>query len=266
MTAVAAWRWEASGEGVGLWRLPAWADLGAGVVFSSRMGGRSPAPWEGLNVGLAVGDAPDRVQENRRRLAVAAGVAPESVAQVHQVHGTAVAQAVAPGDVGTADALCTDRVGVTLSVGVADCAAIYFLDPVHGAIALCHAGWRGTVGDAVGATVRTMAGLYGTRAGELHAAIGPAIGPCCYEVDAPVLDALRGAAAWADSVLVPTDAGYARLDLWESNRRRLLDQGVAAERITVAGLCTACHPDLLFSHRRDRGSTGRMRALLWRLP
>ncbi len=262
---MAGWRWDRAADGVGVWRLPAWTDIGASAVFSARTGGCSPAPWDSLNLGMAVGDDPDRVQENRRRLAVAAGVVPGSVAQVHQVHGTVVAPVAAPGDAGTADALCTDRLGVTLSIAVADCAAVYLLDPAHGAIGLCHAGWRGTVGDAVGATVRAMADRYGTRPGGLHAAIGPAIGPCCYEVDAPVLEALHAGAPWAGAVVVPTGPGHARLDLWEANRRRLLDQGVPADRIAVAAICTACQPALLFSHRRDNGRTGRMRALLWRL-
>lgn len=213
-----------------------------------------------------MGDAPERVAANRVRLARAAGFAPGSVAWVDQVHGAAVLAVDAPGCAGPADALVTDRSGVTLAIGVADCVAVYLLDPPHHALGLCHAGWRGTVADVVGQTLAKMGQRYGTRPADLLAALGPAIGPCCYEVDDAVAGALRAAVPWAETVLAPSRPGHPRLDLWAANRRRLEDRGVLAARIRVAGICTACQPGLLFSHRRDHGQTGRMRAVLWYRP
>ncbi len=248
---------------MGLWRVGPLEACGVGAAFSSRLGGVSPAPWDSLNLAAAVGDEPARVRKNRIRLARAGGFAPESVARAHQVHGTAVLEVDRGGDAGTADALITDIAGVTLAIGVADCAAIFLADPRHRALGLCHAGWRGTVGDIVGAAVAAMARRYGSRPDEMHAAVSPTIGPCCYEVDEPVSAPLSAGVPWGRAVLAATRPGHARLDLWEANRRRLLDAGLRAERIHVAGICTACHPDTLFSHRRDAGRTGRMQASLW---
>jgi len=258
------WCWrEAQGGGPPLWRVPALEATGAGAAFSSRLGGCSAAPYARCNLGLSVGDEPACVAENRRRFAVAAGFPPEATVRADQVHGSTALAVFAPGEAGAADGLCTDQPGLVLTIAVADCAVVYLLDPVVAAIGLCHAGWRGTVADVVGSTVARMARAFGTRPRDLVAAVSPAIGPCCYEVAAPVTAAMAGAAPWGASMLRPTRPGHALLDLWGANRRRLLDAGVPATAIHVAGVCTACHGERLYSHRRDRGRTGRMDAALW---
>lgn len=256
------WRWQER-DGVGWWRAMSLEARGAGAVFASRLGGVSPPPYDTLNQGGSGGDDPRRVLENRARFARAAGFELEASARVRQVHGAAVCVARAPGDCGEADALIAAGGDAVLTVLVADCAAIHLLDPDRGAIGLCHAGWRGVVADAPGAAVRSLRARFGSDPGGLWAAVGPCIGACCYEVDRPVIAALRAAVPWADDVLTPVDAIHARLDLAQANRRRLLDAGLTAAHIHLAAMCTACHGDRLFSYRRDGRRSGRMLAAIW---
>ncbi len=259
-----AWEWQAGkGAGVALWRVAALEFPGVHAVFSARLGGCSPPPWEGLNLSPAVGDDPARVQENRLRFARAAEFGLEAVAGAQQVHGAAVAVVDRPGSAGPVDGLCTDRPGVVLTIAAADCVVVYLADSGGRAVGLCHAGWRGTAADVAGRSVRAMTASFGIHPGDLVAAISPAIGPCCYEVDGPVIRAMVESASWAGDVLRIRPGGHALLDLWAANRRRLLDAGVPAASIHVAGICTACHPDRLYSHRRDGGRTGRMQGALW---
>ena len=248
--------WDWDGE---LWRAADLERAGAGAAFSSRLGGCSRGAFASLNLGAEVGDRPEDVDANRARFAARAGFAPDSVAPVRQVHGGAVLSVSGPGAAGTADGLCTDAPGVTLIIAVADCAAVYLVDPERGAIGLCHAGWRGTVAAVAARCVATMAARFGCRPENLRAAVSPCIGACCYEVDGPVIAALTG----QPGCLRPTDPAHARLDIAEANRRQLLGAGLDPARIAVAGICTACHPPTLFSHRRDAGRTGRMHAALW---
>lgn len=257
------WEWRSAAGGTRFWGVRALEALGWAAAFSSRLGGCSPEPWTGLNLGLGVGDDPARVGENRRRWAAAAGFNPAAVSVLDQVHGTRVVRVDGPGAAGAADGQCTDQVGVVLAVGVADCAAIYLVDARRGVAALCHAGWRGLVADIPGSALRAMGEEFGSRAADVVAAVSPCIGPCCYEVDGPVIEALRAAAPWAEEVLAPTHPGHARLDLGATARRRLIAAGIPPGRIALAGLCTACEEGRLFSHRRDRGRTGRMQAVLW---
>ncbi len=260
---VAAWSWEVRG-GIGFWRVASLEGAGCTAVFSARLGGVSAGPYASLNLGGGVGDETAAVAANRGRFARATGLPPATWASVRQVHGVGVARVEAPGAYGTADALISSAPGVCLTIAVADCCAVYLVDPVRRAVGLCHAGWRGTADGAAGATVAAMAAAYGTLPADLLAAISPSVGPCCYEVDAPVMRALQAGAPWSDEVLAldPARPGHARLDLWRANALRLRDAGVRAEGVSVAAICTACRPDVLFSHRRDRGRTGRMVAAL----
>jgi YfiH family protein len=255
------WTWRQR-HGVGFWRIGPLEAAGCVAFFSSRRGGVSAGPWAALNLGGQVGDDAAAVAANRRALAQAVGVPVETWARVRQVHGAEVVAVRAPGDHGAADGLVSATPGLCLTVTVADCCAVYLLDPRRRVVGLCHAGWRGTVADVAGATVAAMVQGWGCRPEDLLAAVSPAVGPCCYEVDAPVIAALRQSAPWADRVLRAEAASpaRARLDLWGANVQRLVDAGVPPAGVAVAGLCTACSPDLLYSHRRDGGRTGRMLA------
>jgi polyphenol oxidase len=242
---------------------------GATAAFSTRIGGVSEPPFDGLNLGLFSEDQHDAVVENRRRLAGALGFPPERVAIAHQVHGSELAihrrpQAPSPfaepgAPISKADGHVTADTDLALLVFVADCVPVALCGP--GGVAMLHCGWRGLASSGR-ASLRTAEGdttaglLAGAAAaiGATDAVIGPSIGPCCYEVGQEVLDAFAG--------LGDVVASGRMLDLREVTRRLLLEGGV--ERIEVAGLCTSCESDLFFSHRRDAGRTGRQAGLVWR--
>ncbi len=256
------WRYEAAG-GVGLFRAPALEAAGAVAVVSSRCGGVSAPPFDSLNLGLSVGDDEVAVAENRARLGEALGVPWPRLATVRQVHGTEVHPVAGAGPQGMdADALIGRGPGTAMAILVADCAPVFLLDPRTGAVGLAHAGWRGTAGGIAARTVAAMGEAYGCRPGDLLAAVGPAIGPCCYEVDEPVLARLRASAPWWAEVVRPGRPGHAHLDVPGANLRVLRDAGLDPARVAVAPMCTACDRDRLFSHRASGGRTGRMAAVL----
>lgn len=254
------------------WRT-AWPDLVA--AFSTRQGGCSQGPYATLNLGLSTGDERPRVVANRRALFEALGLAPGTVAGATQVHGAGVraAPALSPQPswpeagvvaLGQGDVLVAEHPGTFLFATFADCVPVLLVDPRRRAAALAHAGWRGTVAGAAAAAVRALrAG--GSRPADLHALIGPAIGPCCYEVGPEVAAAVRAALPEPEGLLRPGREGRSRLDLPEANRRQLLAEGLDPWRVVAAGLCTACRRDLLYSHRAEGGRTGRFAAVLgWR--
>ena len=234
----------------------------------TRLGGASRAPWDGLNTGHTVGDDDAAVEHNHRLIADALGVARSDVVSPHQVHGTAVA-VVTERDRGRVipqtDALVTRSPNVPLMLRFADCAPLFFYDPVQRAVGLAHAGWRGTVAGVGRATVEAMVGSFGSRPGDLLAGIGPAIGVCCYEVGE---DVAQEACEAFPSTGQPEDRGPLasepngrwHLDLWAANRRQLEESGV--RQIEVAGTCTSCHTEEWFSHRAEKGRTGRWGAAI----
>jgi YfiH family protein len=232
-------------------------------VFTTRVGGTSAAPFDTLNLSRGVGDDPDAVRANRARVLAAMARAPDDHVDATQVHGTAAALAdgrhrgtTLPG----VDILLSGDPSVVLAMHCADCVPLLLADPAHGAVAAVHTGWRGTAAGAAGAAVRAMREAFGSQPQELVAAIGPAIGPCCYEVDAPVREQF-GLWPWREQVFRATGPGRWHLDLWDANTRQLLAAGLRQDAVLRAGLCTSCHPALFFSHRRAR-RTGHMAALI----
>jgi purine-nucleoside/S-methyl-5'-thioadenosine phosphorylase / adenosine deaminase len=223
------------------------------VGFGSRVGGVSEAPYDTLNIGILTEDADAAVVENRRRLAAAVGVEPRDVPIGLQIHKADIAVHEAPQDPspyaepGTpleeVDGHVVRRPGVAPLVLTADCLPVALGGP--GGVAMLHCGWRGL---AAGIVARGATLVEATSA-----AIGPGIGPCCYEVGPEVTG------AFAD--LGEGIADGRMLDLPEVARRLLSRAGV--EQVRSAGLCTFCEADLFFSHRRDRGRTGRMGNLAW---
>jgi len=220
--------------------------------FTTRAGGASEPPWDSLNLGTGVGDAPGEVAENWRRLSQATGLA---FALVRQVHGDSVIHVDRPTEgAREADAVATAEPGVAACVLVADCVPLLIGDPLTGAVAAVHAGWRGTLARVAARAVESLAMTYGSNPGDLLAAIGPAIGPCCYEVSPELADRFK--LELGPGVVDPRPR-QPRLDLWLSNELVLRSAGVAQERIEVLGRCTACDAEAFFSHRRDGGRTGR---------
>ena len=213
------------------------------VAFSTRSGGVSEGSFASLNLGLLTDDVPERVEENRRRLCAALGADAGSIAMNRQVHGATVRRA-RPGDRGRpGDGLWTDEPGVPVLALGADCLPVVLVRTNgHPALAVLHVGRVGILEGIVEAGVSALG-----RA-SLAAAIGPGIGPCCYEVGEEVAGPLRAAYGAAAAV-------NGTADLWTATERALERAGV--ERVERLDLCTACRADLFFSHRRDAGETGR---------
>lgn len=250
-------------NGVPLLRAPTLAANGILHGFTTRQGGESPAPFATLNLGRGVGDHPERVAANRRRALEALGCDPAWHVEAAQVHGRTVAAVGRAQDgmkIEGADALLTAEPGVTLAIHTADCMPILLWDPRRGLVGAVHAGWRGTAAGVAAAAVEAMTRAFGTDPADLRVALGPAIGPCHYEVDGPVAEAFASW-PWALAVLRPGRPGHWWLDLASANRLMLMKLGVPAEQIWTSGLCTACEVDLFFSYRRD-GVTGRMGAMI----
>jgi len=188
------------------------------------------------------------------------GLAAEHTAFMKQVHGADIVFAERSGLAGPADVIATSRPGLPLAIFTADCLPIVVYDPENGRLAMAHSGWRGTAQAAPRVAVRALISLGGAPA-RFVCAIGPSIGPCCYEVDRPVIERLDAAfpERWRSWV---RDAGPGKwmLDLWRANEEQLAMAGVDPERIDNVRLCTACHADLFFSYRRGRGQ-GRLIAV-----
>jgi polyphenol oxidase len=220
------------------------------VVFSTRVGGVSDGPYESLNLGVLTGDDPARVVENRRLLAGRTGIDPDRARMAWQQHRAEVRKASPEGILtpGTQHEGCdgwwSDEPGQGMMLVTADClpVAIARRNGAAPALAVLHVGWRGLLEGIAENGARAL----GSES--LAAAIGPGIGPCCYEVGSDVAEPFE--AAYGAEVLVD-----GRLDLWRSAELALERAGV--EEIERTDLCTYCHPELFFSHRRDRGITGR---------
>jgi polyphenol oxidase len=233
------------------------------AVFTRR-GGTSPAPWHSLNLGGAVGDDPARVAENRQRLFDAMQCNPASIHDVWLVHGTDIIYAddLRPLDAPSpkADILFTDHPGVSLFMRFGDCIPILFHDPVKKVIGIAHAGWLGTLRGVAGSAVRGMQAHYGCDPKNIIAGIGPSIGVDHYEVGADVISQFREKYPQDIGKIMQTKNGSTSLDLWTANALQLKDAGV--DQVQVSGICTACHLDDWFSHRAEKGKTGRFGALM----
>ncbi len=233
------------------------------AIFT-RQGGVSPAPWNSLNVGGTVGDSLDNVRRNRIRAFRALGRAPESLFDLWQVHGTRAAfatQARPPyGHEDKGDLIFTDTSDVTLYMRFADCTPLLFHDPRRGVVGIAHAGWKGTLLGVAGASVKAMGEQYGSKPHDILAAIGPSIGVDHYEVGIDVIAQARASFGADAESLLPEYGDRRHFDLWAANRLQLARAGV--EQIEIAGLCTACHLDDWYSHRAEKGKTGRFGALI----
>ena len=233
------------------------------AVFT-RQGGVSPEPWASLNVGGTVGDEVMRVRENRYRSFAALGRRTDSLYDVWQVHSANAVCAEAPRDLKTeliqADILFTDKPDVTLYMRFADCVPILFYDSKQGVVGLAHAGWLGTVRGVSTAAVKSMREHYGSKPENIYAAIGPSIGVDHYEIGHDVITKVHESFNSDADQLLQSRNGKTYFNLWQANALQLQKSGV--EKIEVAGLCTACHLDDWFSHRAEKGKTGRFGALI----
>ncbi|RGY02306.1 peptidoglycan editing factor PgeF [Blautia sp. OF03-15BH] len=253
---------------------PAFDEL-PGIIhgFSSRLGGVSEGFLSSMNLSFSRGDEPERVRENFRRIAESIGFSEKDLVFSMQTH-TANVRRVGREDCGRGlerpvgycdvDGLVTNEPGVVLATFYADCVPLFFVDPVHHCIGLSHSGWRGTVGKIGKATVEAMAKEFGSEPGDLLAAVGPSICQECYEVSEEVIGLFRENFAeelWP-KLFYRKDNGHYQLNLWEANRLIFQEAGILPQHITVTDICTACNPELLFSHRASGGKRGNLAGFL----
>ena len=239
--------------------------------FTTRIGGVSTGCYHSLNTSFHVGDQDARVQQNRVQACRALGIDPYLLVAGRQVHGDRIwlveekdlgRGALSHGDaLPDIDALITGRPGVPLSSYYADCVPIFILDPVQRVIALAHAGWQGTALKIARKVIEKMSQHFATNPRCCLAGIGPSIGPCCYEVDEPVIGRFRDNFP-GGGLAEPAAPGKWRLNLWEANRLTLLEAGLQPDHICTARLCTSCRRDLFFSYRAEEGRTGRMASFM----
>ena len=239
--------------------------------FSTRIGGVSEGIFDSMNLSTSRGDSESAVRENYRRLGAAVGIDTERMAFTRQVHKADVRIATLADihelytDVPyEADGLVTNTPGLALICFTADCVPVLLHDGVHGVIAAVHCGWRSSVADILAKTVRTMCSL-GSEAADIHAAIGPAIGYCCFQVGGEVIEAAREYLGGDIAGLYrpdPDAEGKFLLDLRGCNARRLVQLGLREENIDMSDECTKCSHDKYWSHRYTAGQRGSQGALI----
>jgi len=227
--------------------------------ISTRGGGLSTGALAALNLGTRVGDAPENIRRNLSRLSRTTGIDFDRAARIRLEHGSRIVPATAAGVAATADAMVTVTTGLPLAITVADCYPVVLAGSRSG-VGIVHAGWRSIAGGIIAGAVAQLRRLSGERAEDLWAWIGPGIGACCFEVSSEV--AGRFPAEFVRRGPRPVDRP--RVDLSGVLHAQLVGAGLERERITKTGLCTACRADLFYSHRRDRGQTGRMLAYVVR--
>ena len=235
-------------------------------AFCTRRGGVSRAPYDDLNMGDLVGDREEDLRRNLNRVKDAFAIPDGRLVLMRQVHGDRIhvidEDGPLPEGPPECDGLITDRPGVALGIRTADCVPLFFVDRTRRVIGAAHAGWRGSALGIAARMVATLAERFSSRPEDILAVIGPAIGPCCYQVDAPVLAAFS---AMPDTALFSRPCPqkeHSMVDLPRTNRLRVREAGVPSENIYASGLCTACRPDLFFSHRSAGGRAGRQISLI----
>lgn len=258
---------------VGILRFPALSSVPfIRHAFSTRKGGVSQEPFSSMNLNFGRGDSDKNVRQNFRIFCDAASISPESLTASAQTHSTVVRRVTKadrgngiwrPKDRSGVDGLITNEAGVTLVTYYADCTPLFFVDLKNRAIGLAHSGWRGTAARMGAVMVERMKEEFGTDSQDILAAVGPAIGPCCYEVDEPVAREFAKMEDLKPDAFLQKKTGEKYIvNLWEVNRRILLSAGIPAESIVVAEICPQCNSGLLWSHRATGGVRGGMAAML----
>lgn len=224
---------------------------------STRHGGISPAPFHSLNLGINTPDDPANIDENRLRLCSALGILPSRIASSLQIHGTDVLYATQPGRYDKYDALITDQVNLYLAVSTADCTPILVYDQQHKAVAAIHAGWRGTVDGIVTVTLEAMQAQFGTRPGDCFAYVGTCIDETSFEVGPEVAEQFSPAFKRLDAY-----TGKWFVNLKSANSHQLTNFGIPAAQIGISSFSTVLNNEDYFSHRAEKGQTGRMLAII----
>lgn len=242
-------------------------------MISTRLGGVSKNQFSTLNLTTGRGDSRENVRENLSRIAAAFDTDLQHCVCSHQVHETNVRRVYAedagmgvlrPSEWESADGIITNEPGLLLATFYADCVPLLFVDPVKRAVGASHSGWRGTVGRIGAVTVRQMQAEFGSDPADILVGIGPSICADHYEVSEDVAEEFRRAFPGRENELLLDlgNPGHFQLNLWEACRITLLDSGVRPEHIHVTDVCTACNPELLFSHRASAGKRGNFGAFV----
>jgi YfiH family protein len=281
-------------RGATVLQVPRWVKAGVPHGFSTRLGGHSTAYGRGeqpaaeMNLGFTASDGAKNVEKNRKLLLKAVGAGDRTLITLKQIHsGLTRRVTVADADRSMrADGLMTDDPTLVLGIQTADCVPVLVRDAKRGAVAAFHAGWRGTLKRIVEGGIGRMQLEFGSDPAQLEAAIGPAIGACCYAVGEEVRSEFLSQFSYAPALfrevydsdpvkqkypllfLTARAPGHSNigpslhLDLAEANRRQLIDAGVPARRITMAHRCTSCEPETFFSYRAEQGFCGRMMSVI----
>lgn len=244
-------------------------------AISTRVGGVSEKPFDSLNLALHVGDDDEKVLANRKIFAQSLGFELEDIVTPNQVHGDKIfhAEEIHRGrgsqsyadSISETDALITNVKNLPLMLCFADCVPIMFVDTENFAVGIAHGGWKGTLNRIAAKTFLAMQNNFGTTAENCLVGIGPSIGACCYEVGANVVETCKKNFPNHDELIINRD-GKNFLDLWAANKIQLMEVGLPAQNIDVAGECTCCNSNWYFSYRDARknnfSDTGRIAALI----
>jgi len=242
----------------------------AGIThaFCTRWGGTSEGRLADLNFGIHVGDSEEHLTGNRQRLRSAFGLPGDNPVTVAQVHGDRIMvidetfrteAALGPLEY---DGIITAGRGIAVGIKTADCVPLLFADPVRGVVGAIHAGWRGTALGIAAKAVDIFIWSFSSAPEDILVAIGPAIGRCCYEVDAPVFHAFDNTDTQRNALAPGKGEGKWMLDLIAANRLQVQEAGIPPKNIFAADLCTSCRRDTFFSHRGEGGNTGRQMSFI----
>lgn len=240
-------------------------------AFTTRLGGVSEGECNSLNMGFNRNDTRENVLKNYRIIADALDIKCENMVLSRQVHGINIREVAEEdrgkgifreNDLDGCDGLMTNIKNIALVTFYADCVPVFFFDPVKTVIAIAHSGWRGTVGEISGETIRKMSGTYGCNPGDIQTAIGPSIGLCCFEVGEEVYSEFINRLSWSDKFCKKTGKAKWHINLQGIIKQSLLNSGIRAESIVSSDICTKCNTDIFFSHRGDSGKTGSLTAIM----
>lgn len=238
---------------------------------STRNGGVSSGNYKSLNLSFHVGDEQENVIRNYRILSRALDFNLRSLTTCQQIHHNTVALVdkshfkkdcfLPQNAIPETDALVTDVPGITLMTRYADCVPLFFYDPKTNTIAIAHAGWKGTLAHIARKTVEVLVNEYHCKPEHILSAIGPSIGPCCYQIGSTMADEAVKELSGQECLKEASD-GSIYFNLWKANEKQLKDTGIKDDHLHCAGLCTSCNVDLFFSYRKEERVTGRFGALI----
>jgi len=237
--------------------------------FTTRIGGVSQSPYNSLNLGLNTDDKPENVYDNYKIICDELNIEIEDLVFSDQVHSDKVLiidesykcqGKIFHKKLNNVDGLITNKSTIALVTLYADCVPLIILDPIKKVVGLSHAGWKGTVKKIGRKTIELIIKEYHSLPQDLLIGIGPSIGKCCYEVNEDVIKQFKK--VFKNSDFIHKKNGKYFLDLWKANKNSLLEVGVKESNIIISEICTQCNNKLLFSHRGDKGNTGRMAAII----